>query len=76
MFACCRPQNCEHCPRYLPGREAYNSTRFWRPGIMSILRLRAGTQKLWITSAVVATTFTRVSAGMWISLAVTASVPG
>ena len=39
---------------------------------MSILRLSAGTQKLWITSADVATTLTRVSTGMWISLAVTA----
>jgi hypothetical protein len=43
---------------------------------MSILRFSRGTQKLWITSPVRATTFTGVPAGMWISFAVTASVPG
>ena len=39
---------------------------------MSILRASPGTQKLWITSALVATRFTRVRTGMWISFAVTA----
>ncbi len=43
---------------------------------MSILRFRRGTQKLWITSTVVARTSTGVPAGMWISFAVTAAVPG
>ena len=42
----------------------------------SIFRFSSGTQKLWITSAVVPTTFTRVRVGMWISFAVTAFVPG
>ncbi len=43
---------------------------------MSIFRFSSGTQKLWMTSAVVATRLTRVSTGMWISFAVTAFVPG
>ena len=46
------------------------------PGIVSILRLSSGTQKLWMTSAVRASTRTGVRTGMWISLAVTALVPG
>ena len=46
------------------------------PGIVSTLRLSSGTQKLWITSAVVATRLIRVSTGMCISPAVTAFVPG
>ena len=58
-------------------RSASSSIRFARPGIMSILRLRRGTQKLWMTSAVVARRRPRgVPAGMWISFAVTAAVPG
>ena len=43
---------------------------------MSILRFSGGTQNEWITSPVVAATFTRVRTGMWISFAVTARVPG
>ena len=58
-----------------PGRRS-SRMRFSRPGIMSIFRFSSGTQKLWITSAVVATTSTRVSTGMWISFAVTTPVPG
>ena len=76
MSACSSPQNSEHWPGYTPVCGTSNSIRFVRPGIMSILRFRRGTQKLWITSAVRATTFTGVCAGMWISLAVTAAVPG
>ena len=39
-------------------------------------RFSCGTQNEWITSPVVATIVTGVRAGMWISLAVTAPVPG
>ena len=46
------------------------------PGMRSILRFSRGAQKLWMTSAVLATTSTRTPAGMWMSLAVTARVPG
>ena len=42
----------------------------------STFRFSSGTQKLWITSALVPARFTRVRVGMWISFAVTAFVPG
>ncbi len=43
-----------------PGRSASSRIRFVRPGIRSIFRFSSGIQKLWITSAVVPTTSTRV----------------
>jgi hypothetical protein len=55
---------------------AYSSIRFLWPGIVSIFRFSSGTQKLWMTSAEVATRLTLVSTGMCISSAVTARVPG
>ena len=72
MFACCRPQNSAHWPRKTPVRSAWSVTRFVRPGIRSIFRFSSGTQKLWITSPVVPTTFTFVFTGMCSSFAVTA----
>jgi len=76
MCECCSPQNSAHCPRYRPAACACSSTRFSRPGLMSILRFSSGTQNEWMTSAVSAMTFTRAPTGMWISFAVTAVVPG
>ena len=76
MCACCWPQNSAHCPRYSPGWLASSRSLFTRPGIRSAFRFSSGTQKLWITSAVVPSMSTRVRTGMWISLAVTARVPG
>lgn len=52
------------------------TSRFVRPGIRSILGANDGTQKEWMTSAEVSVTRTGRPAGMWSSLAVTASVPG
>ena len=49
---------------------------FGWPGSMSTFLFSSGTQKLWTTSAEVSLTFTGVFTGMWISLAVTAVVPG
>jgi len=43
-----------------------------RPGMTSIFRFSSGTQRLWITSAVVPMTSTRVRMGMWSSFAVVA----
>ena len=58
-----------------PGLGAASSTVFGCAGMRSILRFSLGTQKLWMTSAVLPTTRTRTPAGMWMSFAVTAGVP-
>ena len=41
-----------------------------RPGIRSAFRFSSGIQKLWMTSALVPVTSTRVRTGIWSSFAV------
>lgn len=47
------PQISEHCPKNNPVRFIKNPTWFKRPGVASILTLRAGMVHEWITSAAV-----------------------
>src|SRR5438132_12517414 len=72
MWACWRPQNCEHWPRNRPGAFACRHISLVWPGIWSILVWSWGTQKEWITSAVVSSRRTGSPTGMCNSLAVSA----
>ena len=51
MSACGPPQYSAHWPRNTPAWSACRRRCVVRPGIMSILPPRFGTQKLWMTSA-------------------------
>jgi hypothetical protein len=75
MRACCSPQNSAHWPRQVPGVLVRTSKCCTRPGTMSILPASAGTQKLWITSALASARYTGRPVGMRISLAVITSAP-
>jgi hypothetical protein len=57
----------------MPARSAASVRVVVRPGIMSILPARLGTQKLWMTSALVSRKLTGRPVGMAISLAVSNS---
>src|SRR6266542_4359539 len=58
MLACWSPQYSAHCPRYTPGRSAWIHILFVRPEMRSVLPVSCGTQKLWMTSSVVSSTWT------------------
>ena len=77
ISACGPPQYSAHGPRNTPGRVACTRSRVSRPGIMSTLPPRLGTQKLWITSADCSVKTTSRPTGMRISLAAaTVDTPG
>ena len=64
MSAWPSPQNSKHCPRYVPGRSAWIQSAVVWPGTASFLPPRFGTQKEWMTSFALSSTFTFMPAGM------------
>jgi len=72
MRACCSPQNAAHWPRHVPAFDACIQVVFSLPGTRSILPIRFGVQKLWMTSAERSSTRSGRPTGTWISLAVVA----
>ncbi len=75
MLACCRPQYSAQRPRNVPSCVACSQVSLTRPATRSVLGMSFGTQKLWLTSAVVSRTCTTCPVGTWISFAVTTSLP-